>query len=611
MLEESCVPVLLFNRAQQHPRQVALLEKRLGKWVEYTWEEYWRAVEATALGLAEIGVERGEAVVVIGENSPQWLFVDLGVQILGGFTVGVFPTTPVSELAYILSDCRARVVVVGDQEQADKVLEVMNQSPNVQPERLIYIEPKGVSSYDLEFLSSFADLVARGRQLAGEQGRSQVQRWLSERTLDEICLVGYTSGTTGLPKGVMISHRAMVEMTKSFAEAFSMDAKDRIVAWVSVAHPAIRGPQVYTPFRNGARLAFPESADTFAEALYEIAPTYIMCPPRYLEVMAADIQTKMMRSTRFKRAMFSLGMRMGEAAATEKWAKGRLGPIGLCRRWLSWVLVGKPVLEKLGLDHVRWALAGGAAISRDLVRFFHSLGFELRQVFGQSETVGVSFAQYLPGPVRPGTAGVALPRMEARIADDGELLVRGPGLFSGYLNQPEKTSEVLDADGWFHTGDLAEFTPDGELVLLERESAMATLADGRRLAPTEIENALKFSPYISEAVVIADRRPYPTALIQIELDTVADWAQRQGYPFTTFRSLTELEPVQELVAGEVRRVNERLRDLAIIDFRLLPKELDVDDDELTPTRKVKRRVINDKFAALIESMYQPDRSPVP
>jgi long-chain acyl-CoA synthetase len=607
---ETSVPALLVNRAAESGSATAVLEKVLGRWVSYSWQDYLEQVRAVALGLDQVGIGRGEAVAIIAANSPVWLFADLGIQSVGAFTVGIFETTPAPDLGYIIDDCKARMVIVGDQEQADKLLDAMDAGAGANVEFIVYIEQKGVSAYDDERLMSFAELEALG-YIELDQRPNRFSELLDQRSPEETALVGYTSGTTGLPKGVMISHEGMIEVTKSYVQAFPMDGEDRIVAWVSVAHPAIRGPQIYTPFRNSAVVAFPESADTFQEALYEIAPTYIMCPPRYLELMAADIQIRMGKSSRLKKVLYRFGMKLGESAAKRKWKTGRLGPVARINRFFSWWYVGKGILEKYGLDKMRWPMAGGAAVSIDLLRFFHSLGFELRQVYGQAETSGVPFAQYEMGAVLPGRAGKMLPGIESKIDENGELAVRGPGIFTGYLGKPDQTAEVLDADGWFHTGDLAEFTEEGDLVLLDRESSIMEMADGTKLAPTEIENSLKFSPYISEAVLIAHGRPHATVLLQIEMGTISEWAQQKGLIFTTFRSLTELEEVRELITTEVEATNKRLREEQQVQaFRLLPKELDVDDDELTPTRKVKRRVIDDKFGDLITAMYEGDRAEV-
>lgn len=607
---ELSVPALLVNRAAESGSQTAVLDKLLGKWVPFSWNDYLDQVRAVALGLDEIGIADGTAVAIIASNSPAWLFADLGIQTVGAFTVGIFETTPAPDLGYIIDDCGAEVVIVGDQEQADKLFDAMDAGAGSRVKCIIYIDEKGVSAYDDERLMSLAELQALGYAEL-DQHPDRFDEHLDRRSRDEIALVGYTSGTTGLPKGVTISHGAMVDVTKSYAEAFPMSVKDRVVVWVSVAHPAIRGPQIYTSFRNAAVLAFPESTDTFQEALFEIAPTYIMCPPRYLELMAADIQIRMGKSSRIKKAMYRLGMKLGERAATRKWRSGQLGVVGRIYRFVSWWLVGKPVLQQLGLDKMRWPLVGGAAPSIDLLRFFHSIGFELRQVYGQAETSGVPYAQYESGAVLPGRAGKALPAMEGRIDASGELAVRGPGTFSGYLGQQDKTDDVLDADGWFHTGDLAEFTEDGDLILLDRESSIMQMTDGTTLAPTEIENSLKFSPYISVAVLIAQGRPHPTALLQIEMGTVSEWAHDEGLIYTTFKTLTELDEVEALIGGEVAAANKRLpEERRIRSFRLLPKELDVDDDELTPTRKVKRRVIDEKFGNLIAAMYEGEPSEV-
>ena len=425
---------------------------------------------------------------------------------------------------------------------------------------------------------------------------------LGARSRSEVALVSYTAGTTGVPKGVLTTHGTMLDATSSFQEAFPTGLKDRILAWVSLAHPSIRGPQAYTSFRSGAIVAFPENAETFHEALNEIAPTSVMCPPRFLEVTAADIQIRMRKSTIVKKGFYGLATVFGRGAAKRQSRTGSLGPIGTFQRKASWWLAGKAVLDKLGLDKTRWALAGGASISRDLLGFFHALGLPLRQVYGQAETTGIAIAQYSSGPIVPGVAGTPIPGMEARMGSDGALSLRGPGLFDGYVGQD--ASAASDADGWFATGDLVEQTGAGEFVLLDRESAVMRLSDGTRVVPNLVENSLKFSPFIANAVVIADGRAFPTALIQIEFTTVAEFAQTKGEAFTTFGTLATLGIVADLIGEEVAAANRRLDpDLNVRGFRLLDRELGAAEGELTPSGRVRRDKVEEGHAALIEEMY--------
>ena len=595
------IPALLMERAAQTPNGIALLEKEYGRWVEVTWAGYAAAVRAVAIGLADLGVQPGDAVVLIAENSNEWLFVDLGAQAAGARIVGVPATTPPGELAFILGDSGAKWVVVGDQEQADKLLDALEDRPSLAVDRVLYIKEKGVSSYQEPFLISYRSVAAKGAEL-DESDPARFDSMLAARKRSDQAIVTYTSGTTGIPKGVSTSNGTIVDATASFHAAFPMTSKDRVLAWVSLAHPSIRGPQAYVTFHSGAVVAFPESPATFHEALNEIAPTSVMCPPRFLEVTAAEIQVRMTKSTFVKRRLFNLGVRLGGSAARKQREKGSVGVLGGVQRTIGWWLAGKAVLDKLGLDKTKWALAGGASISRDLLRFFHGLGLPLRQVYGQAETSGIAVAQYADGPIVPGVAGTALPGMEARVSEQGALLIKGPGVADAYVGAG--AGAIVDSDGWFHTGDLADMTDSGELVLLDRESAIMRLTDGTRVLPTEIENSLKFSPYVAHAVLVADGRPYPTALVQIEFSTVSEWAHSKGEAFTTFGTLAVLEVVEGLIRDEVAKANGRLEGLADVrDVRVLPRELRSEEGELTPNGRVKRGAVVANFSALVDEMY--------
>jgi long-chain acyl-CoA synthetase len=595
------VPGLLMERAAEAPSRIALLEKEFGRWVEIPWSEYAANVRAAALGFQDAGLRAGDTVVIVAENSAEWLYADLGVQSVGARSVAVSATTPGGEIGYIIGDSGARWVVVGDQEQTDKVLDVLVERSDLSVERVVYIKEKGVSSYQEEFLGGYHAMVARGREIdAAEPAR--FDSLLAARSSSEVAVISYTAGTTGVPKGVVATHGTMLAATSAFQEAFPTGPEDRILAWVSLAHPSIRGPQAYTSFRSGATVAFPENAETFHEALNEIAPTSVMCPPRFLEVTAADIQIRMRKSTIVKKGFYRLASVLGRGAAKRQSRSGSHGPIGNLQRKASWWFAGKAILDKLGLDKTTWAFAGGASISRDLLGFFHALGLPLRQVYGQAETTGIAIAQYASGPIVPGVAGTPIPGVEARVGDDGALSLRGPGLFDGYVGQD--ASAALDAGGWFATGDLVEQTASGEFVLLDRESAVMSLSDGTRIVPNLVENSLKFSPYIANAVVIANGRAFPTALIQIEFTTVAEFAQTKGEAFTTFDSLATLDIVADLIAEEVAAANRRLEaELNVRSFRLLDREFSADQGEVTPSGRIRRDKVEQGHAALIEEMY--------
>ncbi|MFV0464219.1 MAG: AMP-dependent synthetase/ligase, partial [Nostocoides sp.] len=467
-------------------------------------------------------------------------------------------------------------------------------------EKIVVFDMKGVTEYRDPLISSFADFREMGAQVAHEQPGLFLDL-LSTVNRDGVAFVGYTSGTTGKPKGALLRHKDQVAMADAMVTWSGLGPKDRNLCHFPLCHPAVRVTDAYTALVSGNSVNFTESPETVTTDIVELEPTFILGTPRVYEVMKADVEVRINRAAWVKRKAYG-------------WARGALDRILERRlanqqritdpieRFIAYWFVGRWVLDKLGLTQIRYASCGGSSVSPELLKFFWSFGVPIFETYGQSETSGIAFSQ--KGLEDLGTAGWAMPGLEARINDEGELLLRGDGIFAGYLNAPEQTAEAILPDGWYRTGDIAHYDEKGRLVITDRQKHVMATDTTSDLSPSEIENKLRLSPYISDAMVVGEGRPFITALVQIEYETVAEWAQRRNLAFTTFRSLTENEAIQALIDDEVRKINVFLpEEKHVSDHRLLPRELDPDEDEVTPTRKLKRNVIAERFGDLIEDMY--------
>lgn len=591
------LPGLLAGQVAQRPNGVALRRKDLGIWQEKTWAEYYAGVRAVAVALDELGIRSGDRVGLVADNEPAWLFVDLGAQSLGALSVAAYPTQVAKEIAYVMSHSRARVAFCGDQEQVDKVLEVRGELAELQ--RIVVFDMKGVAEYGDPMIESYADFVGRGRKL-DEADPARFERHLHDRDPDDHAFVGYTSGTTGRPKGALLRHRNQVAMARVMAEWAKFTEKDRDFCHFPLPHPAVRVMDAYSALVSGCSVNFPESVVTVREDMIDIAPTFLLGTPRVFELFKADIELRVQRAAWIKRRVYAWGTKT-LAGVLERRLAHKSRPWDPVLRFLAHWLVGRWVLDRSGLLKLRYATLGGASVSPELLKFFWALGLPVFETYGQSETSGIAFSQKHYDDL--GTAGWVLPGYEAKIGEHDELLLSGEGIFAGYLDDPEKTAAAF-RDGWYRTGDIARFDDAGRVIILDREKHVLHTAAGVELSPSEIENKLKLSPYIADAMVIGEGRDYVTALVQIEYETVADWAQSRNLAYTTFYSLTQLTPVQELIWKEVDRANALLDEAKRVrDLRLLPRELDPDLNEVTPTRKIKREIVADRFADLIGEMY--------
>jgi long-chain acyl-CoA synthetase len=600
------VPSRIRDRALRLPEGVALREKRFGIWQEVTWRGYWEQVELAAHGLAALGVEPGDRVAIHSENRPEWLYADVAAAAVRAMTVGLYPTNPPAEVAYLLADSGAKVLVAEDQEQVDKALEVAEQLPGL--ERIVYVEPRGVRAYDDPALLSWSELLELGRAHR-EQHPRLLEELAGQVTADDVVTLIYTSGTTGPPKGAMLTVanidfaiRTLVD-GNGFFEAAGPD--DTTLSYLPLCHVAERIATEWVNAAAGTQVHFAESIDTVQENLREVQPTLFFAVPRIWEKVRATVEVRMASASPLKRANYRLWMGQAARIGAELVVNGGAHTRSTRLRYaLGYPFLFRSLRKRLGLERCRFAGSGAAPIAPELLQWFYGLGVVIHEIYGMTENSAVATANR-PGRTKVGTVGEPHPGVELRLDETGEILTRHPGVFAGYWGKPDKTAEVLDDDGWLRTGDVGEWVDGNHLRIVDRLKDILITSGGKNVSPSEIENSLKFSPYIREAVVVGDRRPYLTALIGIELDTVGEWAQRRRIPYTTYRDLSEKPEVLALVQEVVDDTNRRLaRSESIKRFRLIPKELDHEDGELTATQKVKRAAIAGAFGDLIDDMYR-------
>jgi long-chain acyl-CoA synthetase len=596
-LEAASLPEALIHRARTTPRQVALRKKQLGRWKEYTWLDYAERTAATMMGLRALGVTAGDKVAIHAENRPAWVFADLAIQAMGAVSVGIYPTSPSSEVDYLLNHSEAEVVIVEDEEQYDKTIEVRHLLPRLR--HIVVVDPRGVSHDADGTVLTLTELEALG---TGATVDDLAQATAALRP-DDVAVIVYTSGTTGPPKGAMISHANLMAAARSASQLYDVSNDDEVLSYLPLCHIAERLISVVNAIGLGYKVNFGEGGDALLNDLGEVQPTFFVGVPRVWEKMLAAVEIRMADASWAKRQVYRFWKGQGARLARKR-MKGAMNPFDRAWYALGWAMLFRSTRQKLGLMRVRNAVSGAAPISPSVLEFFWTLGVPVREVYGQTENTAQ--ATLVPATdVRIGTVGVAVPGTEVTIdGATGEILTRGPGNFVGYYRNPEATAETVDADGWLHTGDVGVLDDDGFLTITDRMKDIIITAGGKNISPSEIENLLKASPFIREAVVIGDGRKYLTALIGIESDTVGNWATRRQLAYTTYGDLSAKPEVRELIAGVVAQANENLAQVETIKaFHLLPKELDQQDGEMTATQKVKRSAIAAEFAQAIESMY--------
>ncbi|MDE2982369.1 MAG: AMP-binding protein [Gemmatimonadota bacterium] len=600
------LPGLLARHAAEHPHEVALREKEFGIWQETTWAEYLSRVESFALGLIDLGVEGQDRIAIIGDNRPEWVIAELAAQSIGALPLGLYQDSISSELAKMLEAAEVRVIVAEDQEQVDKVLEVRDGLPGL--ETIVYYDPRGMYAYEAPGLMSFEDVEALGDRFR-DRFPGEFDRRLAEIGSGDIALLCTTSGTTSIPKLAMLSHANLLAMASQLQDVDRMEADDEFVSFLPMAWIGEQMVGVASAMLVGFTVNFPEETATVRQDMREIGPAFLMSPPRIWENMVSDVQVMAEDTTRLKRWIYAWAMKEGAAAAEARARSGRLGlPARIRHRVADWT-VFHPIRDQLGLDKVRRAYTGGAALGPDVFGFFHAIGVNLKQLYGQTEVSGISVV-HRDGDIRFHTVGTPFPDTEIRISDEGEILCRSPAVFEGYFRNPGATAETLE-DGWLRSGDAGYFEEDGHLVVIDRLADVMKLPDGTNFSPQYVENKLKFSPYIREAVVFGGAgAPFVTAMIAIDMENAGQWAERHRIAYTTFTDLARRAEIYRLIRRHVTKVNEDLPGAARIRrFLLLHKELHADDAELTRTRKVRRRHIADRFGDIIGAL-QGDRDSV-
>jgi long-chain acyl-CoA synthetase len=598
-MREDTLPHMFVSRVARYGDRVALREKDYGIWQEISWNEYFRHVRHFCLGMTAMGLSEGDHVSIFGENEPEWLYADLAAQSARAVAVGVYPTNPPKEAQYVIGHSDSIFVVCDDQEQVDKVLTVKDQLPRLR--KIIVMDMKGLRHYTDPMILSFQAVEEMGRKLE-EREPDRYERLLQKIRPEDVAIMVYTSGTTGPPKGAMLSHFNITEFLKAQAQVIPQDDTDEIVSYLPLCHVAERIMSVFLPIHSGATVNFAESVDTVTQDMREIFPTFFLAVPRIWEKMMASVIIKMKDASKLKQWVYRQCMPIGERTAEAR-LRNRGIPLGLRIQFaLAHLALFRHLKKELGLLRVRLALSGAAPIAPEVLKYFHSLGVEVVEGWGMTEETGIATINR-PGDIRLGTVGRAIPGVELRIAEDGEILLKCSHVFAGYWKDPEATARTV-REGWLYTGDVGELDSEGRLKITDRKKEIIITSGGKNIAPSEIENRLKCSPYINEAIVIGDARKYLTALIQIEYDNVAKWAQERGIAYTTFKSLAQNPAVHELIQQEVSEANKDFSQVETIKkFRLLEKELDHDDDELTATLKLRRKTIYKKFGHVIEEMY--------
>jgi long-chain acyl-CoA synthetase len=597
---EGCdtIPKLFWHQVKARDARTAFREKNLGIWRATTWRQYGERAKWTGMGLVKLGLGGGDVVSILADTVPEWLYADMGTMGAGGVSNGIYPTDSAKQVEYILQDSRSRFLFVENEEQLDKFLEIRERVAGIV--KVFIFDMEGLSQFSDPMVMPFDELLALGR----EHDAAHPDLWeklVARSKAEALALLVYTSGTTGPPKGAMLSHRNVVFQLRNADAFIPVSEGDEQLAFLPLCHIAERTFTVFLPLRSGAIANFAESVETVPDNVREVAPTTFFAVPRIWERFYSGIAIRMKEATWIGRTAYRGAVGLGLKVVEAELAGRRVSPMLRFAHHIADFLVLDNIKRVIGMHRVKFAGTGAAPIAPDLIKWYRALGIDMREVYGQTENCGL--ATGMPDRIKLGTVGVTAPHTESRISAEGEILLRGPHVFMGYLNQPEKTAEAL-RDGWLHTGDVGYVDNEGYLKITDRMKDIIITAGGKNITPSEIENQLKFSPYISDAVVIGDRRKFLSCLIMIDYDNVAKHAQDNNVPFTDFTSLCRTREINDLIWSEIERVNQSFARVETIKkFRLIENQLTAEDEEVTPTMKLKRKFVNEKYRVMIEGMY--------
>jgi len=598
--EIQTLPQGLRFMVQEQPDRIAMRMKDYGIWHDITWARYYENVKKVAMGLHALGVKRGDHVAIVGENKPEWLFSAMGVMSLGGIFVGVYTTNPAAECEYVVGHSESVVFFCEDEEQFDKALVFRARTPHLK--KCVVWDMEGLKHFDDPMLMSFDDLMAQGEK-ADRENPGLYDKIVAEGKAEETASIIYTSGTTGPPKGAMIGHQNYLWIAQATEKITRMETKDETISFLPLNHVYEQIFDMMMHMWAGHIVNFTENTDTVMNDLRDVSPTLFHAVPRIWEKYHSAIVLKMADATWLKRTVFNLAFKIGSKYNTIRLAKTPMPWHLFIGYQIAYFCVFWKLKERLGFDRVRLGFSGAAPISHEILKFFQSIGIPIREGYGLTETTGITHISDAEN-FKLGTVGRNLPGAKVQIAEDGEILIQHGGIFQGYFKEEEATAAALEG-GWFHTGDVGEVDAEGYLKITDRKKDLIITAGGKNIAPQYIENLLKFSPYITDAVVIGDRRKYVTALIVIDEENVVKYAQDQKVQYTTFASLTRTEEVIKLISDEVEKVNKQIARVENIrKFRLLDKKLYTGDGEVTPTMKVKRRSIAAQYKDVIETVHR-------
>lgn len=598
--KDMTIPKLFVRQCKKYwDKKVAMREKEFGIWKPYTWKDYYENVKYLCLGMIELGLKKGDKVAMMGDNRPEGLWAEMATLCAGAIGVWLFQDCMVDEVKYIIDHSDTKIFVGETQEEVDKALAIKEECPKLQ--WILWDDPKGMRHYKQPFLKSLKEVQALGRELEKRQP-DLFEKMVEQGHGDEICLLFYTSGTTALPKGALLSHYNMLTMGRNLMSVDPCYDTDDFVSYLPFAWIGEQMMSISCGLQVGYTLNFPEEPETAQENIREIGPHVMFAPPRLYEGMTRKVQVKYIDSTWIKRKFYEFSMKVGYHVANLRFEKRPIPLHWKFLNWLAYILVQKKLKDHLGMSRLRHAYTGGAAMGPDHFRFFHALGVNLKQIYGQTEIAGISIV-HRDGDVKFDTVGIPIPETEVRITEEGEIISRSPSVFQGYYKNEEATKKTL-VNGWLHSGDRGFIDEDGHLVVFDRSKDVMTLRDGRPFSPQYLETRLKFSPYIQEAWVIGDKRPYVTAVMCIDYNVVGKWADERKINYTSYQELSQKPEVYKLVKEQIVQANKDLPEVARIrKFVNLFKVFDADDDELTRTSKLRRAFVEQRYKDIVEGLY--------